>query len=433
MQAIQDPPAAASSALTLAEELRALALASGADDAGLVSLDRPELAGERKHAEEALPGARALLAFCVRMNREPIRSPARSVANHEFHRAGEDVGLVGRRIVRALEERGLRALDPSLGFPMEMDRYPGRTWVIAHKTVAVAAGLGAVGIHRNVIHPRFGSFILLGTVVVAAEAEEESRPLDFNPCVACKLCVAACPVGAISADGRFDFSACVTHNYREFMGGFTDWVENVAEAGSAVGYRRRVQDSESASMWQSLAFGPNYKAAYCLAVCPAGEDVITPFRDDRAEFLARVVRPLQAKEEPVYVMAGTDAEHVARRFPHKTVRRVGKVLRPTTVAGFLRSLPLAFQPGQAGDLRALVHFRFTGREAREATVRIEGGALTVDAGLAGRPDVTVTADSAAWLRFARGELGLLSALLTLRIRLRGSPRVFMRFGRCFPR
>jgi NAD-dependent dihydropyrimidine dehydrogenase PreA subunit len=345
------------------------------------------------------------------------------------------VGLVGRRIVRALEERGLRALDPSLGFPMEMDRYPGRTWVIAHKTVAVAAGLGAMGIHRNVIHPRFGSFILLGTVVVAAEAKEKSRPLDFNPCVACKLCVAACPVGAISAGGRFDFSACVTHNYREFMGGFTDWVRERGRGGQ----RRRLQEARPGLRERLHVAEPRLRPQLQgrllpSAVCPAGEDVITPFRDDRAEFLARVVRPLQAREEPVYVMAGTDAEqHVARRFPHKTVRRVGKVLRPTTVAGFLRSLPLAFQPGRAGDLRALVHFRFTGREAREATVRIEGGALTVDAGLAGRPDVTVTADSTAWLRFARGELGLLSALLTLRIRLHGSPRIFVRFGRCFPR
>ncbi len=27
-----------------------------------------------------------------------------------------------------------------------------------------------------------------------------------------------------------NFSACYTHNYREFMGGFTDWVENVVAA-----------------------------------------------------------------------------------------------------------------------------------------------------------------------------------------------------------
>ena len=40
-----------------------------------------------------------------------------------------------------------------MGFPMEMDRFPGKIWVVSHKRVAVAAGLGRMGIHRNVIHP----------------------------------------------------------------------------------------------------------------------------------------------------------------------------------------------------------------------------------------------------------------------------------------
>jgi formate hydrogenlyase subunit 6/NADH:ubiquinone oxidoreductase subunit I len=103
-----------------------------------------------------------------------------------------------------------------------------------------------------------------------------SQELDYNPCLECKLCVAACPVGAIGAGGSFNFSACYTHNYREFTGGFTDWVETITESKSKMDYRRRIKDSESVWMWQSLAFGANYKAAYCMAVCPAGEDVIGP-------------------------------------------------------------------------------------------------------------------------------------------------------------
>lgn len=76
-------------------------------------------------------------------------------------------------------------------------------------------------------------------------------------------------------------------------------------------------------MWQSLAFKPNYKAAYCMAVCPAGEDVIGPFLTNRKDYLQQVVRPLQDKAEPVYVVAGSDAEHhVRRRFPNKTVRPI---------------------------------------------------------------------------------------------------------------
>ena len=292
--------------------LRALALEAGADDVGFVAIDRPEIASQKADILSVLPQARTLVAFVVRMNRDSIRSPARSVANLEFHRTGDESNEVARRIVRALNELGYRAVNPAMGFPMEMDRFPGKGWVVAHKPVAVAAGLGVMGIHRNVIHPRFGNFILLGTVVTDLDLGSETRPLDFNPCLECKLCVAACPVGAISKEGAFDFTACYTHNYREFMGGFTDWVEQIADSKNGRAYRERVTDAESASMWQSLSFGANYKAAYCLAVCPAGEDVIGPFLQSRKEFVHDVVRPLEDKVETVYVLPGSDAEAQSR-------------------------------------------------------------------------------------------------------------------------
>lgn len=134
-----------------------------------------------------------------------------------------------------------------------------------------------MGIHRNVIHPKFGNFILLGTVLLDAEATEHSAPIAYNPCLECRLCVTACPVGAIAPDGAFNFAACLTHNYREFMGGFTDWVEQIADSEDALDYRSRASEPETASMWQSLSHGANYKSAYCMAVCPAGEDVIGPY------------------------------------------------------------------------------------------------------------------------------------------------------------
>jgi epoxyqueuosine reductase QueG len=42
--------------------------------------------------------------------------------------------------------------------------------MVAHKPVAVAAGLEHMGVHRNVIHPRFGNFILLGTILVGVRS-----------------------------------------------------------------------------------------------------------------------------------------------------------------------------------------------------------------------------------------------------------------------
>ncbi len=88
------------------------------------------------------------------------------------------------------------------------------------------------------------------------------------------------------------------------MGGFGEWVETIADAKSARAYRAKVSDAETVSMWQSLAFGPNYKAAYCMAVCPAGADVIGAYQADKKRYLQEIVDPLQKKAETVYVVAG---------------------------------------------------------------------------------------------------------------------------------
>lgn len=413
--------------------LRQLCLDAGADDVGFVEITRPELAGERPHVAAAFPETRALISIACRMNREPVRRVQRSVANGEFHHTGDTVNDAARRIVTELERAGVRAVNPPMAFPMEADRWPERMWVVSHKPVAVAAGLGMMGVHRNVIHPRFGNFILLGTILLAAEVSEYGRPTDYNPCLECKLCVAACPVGAIKPDGEFDLASCYTHNYREFMGGFVDWAEHVADATDGRDLRRRVPPTEQVSMWQSLAFGPNYKSGYCVAVCPAGEDVIGPFLADRGRFVADVVKPLQQNTEPVYVVPESDAEgHVAKRFPHKPVRRVRGTLLPRTIAGFLSGIRYTFQRDQSAGLDAVFHFTFTGAEPATATVTIRDQTIRVEDGLVGTADCAVTADAATWLGFLRKEKSIVWAIVRRKVRVRGRVRLLAAFGRCFP-
>jgi NAD-dependent dihydropyrimidine dehydrogenase PreA subunit len=415
--------------------LRQVCLKAGADDVGFVEAGRLAIADQKPDVASVFPNTRTLVSFVLRMNRENIRTPARSIANVEFHHTTDETNEVARKIVAALERSGVRAIQGgAAGFPMEADRWGSKIWVISHKPVAVAAGLGRMGIHRNVIHPRFGNFILLGTILMDAEVTEYSQPLDYNPCLECKLCVAACPTGAIAADGQFDYSACYTHNYREFMGGFTDWVETIAASDSARKYRQKVSGAETVSMWQSLSFGANYKAAYCMAVCPAGEDVIAPFLTDRKQFLEDVVRPLQNKPETIYVTPNSDSEeYVTRRFPHKKTKRVSNGLAGQgSIRSFLRGLPFVFQRGKSEGLNATYHFTFTGLEEVKATVVICNRTLQVTEGHTGSADLRLVADSQTWLRVLRKEANLVWALLRRKIRIHGSGRLLLGFGRCFP-
>lgn len=413
--------------------LKELCLEMGADDVGFVGIDQSAIAQQRSELLTAFSHTKSLISFVYRMNRENVRNPARSVANLEFHHTGEEINTIAHKIVRTLEAQGVRAINPAMGFPMEAKNFPDKCWVVSHKPVAVAAGLGHMGIHRNVIHPQFGNFILLGTILMDAEVSGYDYPIDYNPCVECKLCVAACPVGAIGSDGSFNFSACYTHNYREFLGGFSDWAKNLAASKSAKDYDRQVGESDSASMWQSLSFGGNYNAAYCIASCPAGEDVLSPFLRDRKGFVQDVVKPLQDKTERLYVIPDSDAEaHATKRFPHKSIKRVRNSLVPKSIQGFRFGLPLVFQPKQAKGLNATYHFQFAGQEAQEMTVIVRQQTCQIEQGLIGTADLKITADSQTWIKFLGKETNLVLALLQGKIRLKGKLPLLLKFAKCFP-
>ena len=416
-----------------ADWLRQLCLECGADDVGFVSVSRPAMAPHRADIARLMPGTRSLISLVARMHREPVKSTVRSVANHEFHEAYQAVNEASREIVRRLENLGIPALNSVAAFPMEVQDFPGKSWPISHKPIAEAAGLGKMGFHRNLIHPKFGNFIVLDTILVGRDIATETMPIDFSPCLDCKLCVAACPVEAIGPDGSFNFSACYTHNYRDFLGGFLDWTEQVAEASDRHDLRQRLTEGEIVSVWQSLSYKPGYKAAYCISVCPAGEDVIAPYLEDRIAYVNNTVKPLQDKSETVYVLPGSDAEaFMSERFPAKRIKTVPWTIRARDLFSFLFNITLTFQRRKARGLNAVYHFTFTGRTPLTATISVKRNTLKVDLGHAGSADVHVTADADSWMSWLKSEFALDEAIAIGSIRIDGSRDLFDRLGQCFP-
>src|SRR5213082_1228280 len=68
--------------------LRQIVLDAGPDDVGFVEIGRPALDDQREDILKAFAHTKTLISFVVRMNREAIRTPARSLANTEFHHSG---------------------------------------------------------------------------------------------------------------------------------------------------------------------------------------------------------------------------------------------------------------------------------------------------------------------------------------------------------
>ena len=414
-------------------QLKELAEEAGADDCGITDINSPELVEEKEDILSMYPETRSLLSVVINLNRENVRCVSRSVSDLEFMTGMEKSNEVLKKLARMLKQKNINSVHPSAGFPMDMTKWPGKMWQVSHKIVAIAAGLGQLGHNRLLIHPVFGNYIILGTLLLDGQVSEYDKPLDYNPCIQCKLCTAVCPTGAIGSDGSFAFVNCMTHNYRDRMGGFSNWVENIIKSKSVKQYRQMVSDPETVSMWQSLSYGICNKSSYCMAACPAGKDNIGQFLSDKKGYVKKVIRPLQDNNETIFVIPGSDAEnHVKKKYPHKQLKIVGAGIRPATAASFLDSLDLSFQKGRSKGLEATYHFTFTGDEQIKASVDIKNMKLSVEYGHIGKPDISINADTATWLSFLAKEKNLLLALIQRKIKIKGSPVLMKRFAKCFP-
>jgi epoxyqueuosine reductase len=312
-----------------AAEIKKICLEAGADDVGLVDLDRESLSKEREGILHVYSLTRSIISIIVANNRENIQSPARYVANEEFHHTGDKISSVAREILRRLNQLGIRGVVVNKGWPMAMERYPGKIWDVSHKIMAVEAGCGHMGMNRLVLHPKYGSCIQLESILINGVLSAYDRPLEENPCIDCNLCAAVCPTGAITKGQPFDFLACLTHTYRDNYIGFHNWVEAMVTSQDMAQYRTHFDDRETALMWQSLMFRMGYRCSYCMAVCPAGEEVKPVYLENKKEHVERILKPLRDRQERIYVTAGSRAEAKARRNANKEVMIVKGTSRTT--------------------------------------------------------------------------------------------------------
>ena len=98
----------------------------------------------------------------------------------------------------------LKEVDPAFSARCFVDSAP-----IFEKRYAVEAGLGWIGRQSLLVTPQFGTFVLLGEVVMTAECDEYDKPLETVGCRECRRCVDACPNGAVK-ERHIDTSRCIS-------------------------------------------------------------------------------------------------------------------------------------------------------------------------------------------------------------------------------
>jgi putative sterol carrier protein len=104
---------------------------------------------------------------------------------------------------------------------------------------------------------------------------------------------------------------------------------------------------------------------------------------------------------------------------------------PLTVSELMERMPGAFIPEKAQGVDSVIQFKFTGEEAGEWFAAIKDGKVDVSRGTHPSPKMTLTADSADYVKIFTGELDGMQAFMQGKIKLAGDLNLAMKLMQMF--
>ncbi len=189
---------------SLLEELRETTAKAGIDLIGATSAEPLPSLGQFRHKQprEILSSARSVIAagYCILYEPRIIES-----------RPGKPRGRFTAYGSRVFEQMEGFCADAVRGFLRDRGFAAAKAALIPIKPAIVRAGLGKYGKHSVVITPELGSMVMFACVVTDAPLDCAEAPIRETGCPPkCRLCIDACPTGAITGPCTVDVSRCIT-------------------------------------------------------------------------------------------------------------------------------------------------------------------------------------------------------------------------------
>ena len=162
-------------------------------------------ADERFHPDRMIDGAKAIIVvgvnYCPADDERERRDGPYKVARYAW---GEDYHRVLRRLLRRLRSR-LKKERVDLAGRICVDTAP-----FMDKYWAERAGLGWQGKHTNLVSRQYGSWLVIGSLIINADVDEYDEP-HRDHCGKCTKCIDACPTGAIVRPYLLDATRCISY------------------------------------------------------------------------------------------------------------------------------------------------------------------------------------------------------------------------------
>ncbi len=159
---------------------------------------------KREDLQNILPQARSIICLSWNYNQnleekhQSIRSPF--ISRYAWQ---DDYHLILKNKLKEFEEKLLEEF-PESQFKSYVDTGP-----VQEKYWASLAGLGWIGKHTNLIHPREGSYFFLASILTTLSLPEDESASDH--CGRCQSCIDICPTQAIVAPYVLDARRCISY------------------------------------------------------------------------------------------------------------------------------------------------------------------------------------------------------------------------------
>jgi len=242
----------------------------------------------RKNPQQILPGACSYISVALNyFIEEPtpeIRTdPARGQIAMYAH--GKDYHDV---LTPRLEELG-RLLDERTG---SKSRAYVDTGALLEREIAANSGLGFIGKNSCLIHPKHGSYFLLGELITTADLTDIPVKLPESKCGTCIRCLSECPTSAIVAPYQIDSRRCISYLTIEYRGEISEelrplmknWIFGCDDCQTCCPWNRFSESSQSILKADYRRFSPPLLELYSLTQAEfremyADTPILRPGRD----------------------------------------------------------------------------------------------------------------------------------------------------------
>ena len=248
------------------EQAKQAALENGADLVGVVTVE--DLPEHSDRIERMMSGAKSVLVVASAHSISALRSGANQLAQFDTIHAYNECARAAHSAARHLESRGFFAAAVPAFIPIDMDD-PGKGMrgEICWRRAGVRAGLGSYGESGALVTREYGQAVRLSGLVTTADLSPDT-PLKEDVCDHCMRCVEACPVNALSGQGKINKKLCGDNIFKFGFRYFQKVVKGLMEKpGDEL--LEIVQGHGLRELWQTCMTGNYYYCFKCQCQCPA--------------------------------------------------------------------------------------------------------------------------------------------------------------------